>query len=206
MLKIQQDFVSADTDADGLVAGATGAGPWVPSTPQLDGGIAHPVTITNGTETDLSGILFTVVGSDADGNAVSAGVTGPTGATGAMVTSADYFAQVDSVTPGSDIGADSVDIGWVKASRTPRLDVDHRRVPFSVAFALIPAGGSPNFTLQHTYDRDNWFTHGSISGETTAQEGAYTTPVLGMRLTFAEPGTVQFRGVQDGVLDASAAR
>ena len=105
-------------------------------------------------------------------------LTGP-GAS-VSVTSTKYFLTLDSpVIPSATIGADTFDIGWAADSVSPWyfLDTMNQDAPFGLGFNVDVDSGSPTYSVQHTYGRSAVFTHSTVTGETTAQEGASTTPI-----------------------------
>ena len=58
--------------------------------------------------------------------------------------------------------------------------------PFNVGFGVI-VSGTVNYTVQHTFDDpavgfSTWFSHPTISSETTNQDGNYAFPVTGIKL------------------------
>lgn len=174
------------------VTGAT----WTLTATTTSDGLAHTVTVRNDTANNHSGKTITLVGTDADGLAVTETMAGPAGS--ATVTSTLYYATLTSVTVDATIGADTFDIGQGVASVTAfSLRPQVTKISnFVIGFGCTVSAGSPNYTLEHTYDGSAIFTHSSISGETTSQEGTYTTPVRAMRLKFSAAGTVVFTGFQ----------
>ncbi len=65
--------------------------------------------------------------------------------------------------------------------------------PFNVGFGVIVTG-TVDYTVQHTFDDPavgftTWFSHPTIAGETTNQDGNYAFPVTGIKV-LVNSGTV----------------
>lgn len=113
-------YTPAAVDTDGIVDGATGATSPVAQVGTSAGdGLAHQLNITS--VADLSGITFTITGTDADGLALTEAVTGPNATT---VETTGYFLTVTSVAISATLGANTVDIGWVDEFVTPTLPLN----------------------------------------------------------------------------------
>jgi hypothetical protein len=145
------DSVTPDDDAANNVSvgiGSTGAG----LTLTAAAASLSPVRlVTLKSTSDLSGITFTIVGTDRWGNAVSEVVTGPNNET---VTSKTAFATVTAITP-STSSASNVEAGWPIGGVTPwvlcgrSLGVD--QVP-EVTVSVLATAGSADGTLDVTLD------------------------------------------------------
>ena len=76
--------------------------------------------------------------------------------------------------------------------------------PFNVGFGVI-VDGTVNYTVQHTFDDPavgftTWFSHPTISSETTNQDGNYAFPVTGIKLLVnSGDGTATLKLVQAGI-------
>ena len=76
--------------------------------------------------------------------------------------------------------------------------------PFNVGFGVIVTG-TVTYTVQHTFDDpavgfSTWFSHPTISVETTNQDGNYAFPVTGIKLLVtAGDGTATLKLVQAGI-------
>lgn len=76
--------------------------------------------------------------------------------------------------------------------------------PFNVGFGVI-VSGVVDYTVQHTFDDPaagftTWFSHPTISGETTNQDGNYAFPVTGIKvLVNSGAGTATLKLVQAGI-------
>lgn len=187
---------SVAADLTGFASNATGASFTLTATSVSDG-LAHKVTVKNDTANDHSGKTLALVGTDADGNPQTETLTGP--GILATVTSSKYFKTLTSADPSATIGSDTFDIGYaadaVSATLRPIISLNRSNGIFNIGFG-VTISGTPNYTVQHTYDSATWFNHSSVAGETTAQEGAYTSPVAGIRLLWTAAGTATLTALQ----------
>lgn len=131
-------------DTDGLVNDATGAtSPLTQLTTGPGDGLAHQINITSGA--NLSGITFTLTGTDADDVALTEAVTGPNATT---VESTTYFKTVTSIAISATLGANTVDLGWVDEFVTPTVALNTYARGVS---ANIDVTGTINYTVQATH-------------------------------------------------------
>lgn len=188
---------SVALNATGFASNVTGASFALSATTVSDG-LAHLVTVKNDSATDHSGKTVALVGTDADGRPQTETLTGPAGT--ATVTSTKYFKSLTSVTPSATIGADTFDIGYSAASVSPTFwpinEAKRMLGSFNIGFGCTVDAGTPTYTVQHTYDGLTWFNHATVAAETTSQEGSYTSPVAGIRLSWAAAGTVSMVALQ----------
>ena len=76
--------------------------------------------------------------------------------------------------------------------------------PFNVGFGVI-VSGTVDYTVQHTFDDpavgfSTWFSHPTITGETTNQDGNYAFPVTGIKLLVnSGSGTATLQLVPAGI-------
>lgn len=76
--------------------------------------------------------------------------------------------------------------------------------PFNVGFGVIVTG-TVDYTVQHTFDDPavgftTWFSHASVAGETTNQDGNYAFPVTGVKvLVNSGTGTATLKLIQAGI-------
>lgn len=76
--------------------------------------------------------------------------------------------------------------------------------PFNVGFGVV-VSGTVDYTVQHTFDDPSvgfstWFSHPTIAGETTNQDGNYAFPVTGIKLLVnSGSGTATLKLVQAGI-------
>lgn len=141
------DINPANVSLTGFASNVTGATFTLTANDSGDG-LAHRVSIRNDAVTDHSGKTVTLVGTDADGKALTEVVTGPAGS--ATVESAGYFLTLTSATPSATIGADTFDIGWVDEVSTQTIPLDWRSE--SAAAINVDVTGTIDFTVQQTFD------------------------------------------------------
>ena len=76
--------------------------------------------------------------------------------------------------------------------------------PFNVGFGVVVTG-TVTYSVQHTFDDPavgftTWFSHPSVAGETTNQDGNYAFPVTGIKLLVtAGTGTATMNLIQAGI-------
>ena len=76
--------------------------------------------------------------------------------------------------------------------------------PFNVGFGVI-VSGTVDYTVQHTFDDpatgfSTWFSHPTIAGETTNQDGNYAFPVTGIKvLVNSGSGSATLKLIQAGI-------
>lgn len=76
--------------------------------------------------------------------------------------------------------------------------------PFNVGFGVI-VSGTVDYTVQHTFDDpavgfSTWFSHPTVAGETTNQDGNYAFPVTGIKvLVNSGTGSATLKLVQAGI-------
>lgn len=193
MLKYEIVAVSAAQDTDNIANNVTAASgvAFTLITDETSDGLAHKLIITpSGSVTGN----YTITGLDADGTAQSE--TLATNTTNA-VTSVKHYATSIVVTAPAGLGAETVDIGWTAASQTGMIHPRLSTAPaFNLGFGCSVEAGTPTYTVTHTYNGTTWYDHATVAAETTSQEGAYTSPVAGIRLTFTAAGSVTLTGYQ----------
>lgn len=179
-------YSPAAEDTDGLVNDATGATtPLSQLTTGPADGLAHQVNITS--SANLSGITFTLTGTDADGVALVEAVTGPNNTT---VESTGYFKTVTSIAISSTLGANTVDLGWVDEFVTPTIPFNWY---FSEASVRTVVSGTINYTAQQTFGKmrtreaDGPFdwsdsTDTDLVAATASQVSTFDKPITGFRL------------------------
>ena len=139
------DIDVADADLTGFASNVTGASFTITTTATTDG-LAHQVSIRNDTANDHSGKTVTLVGTDANGKALTEVVTAP--GVSATVESTGYFKTLTSATPSATIGADTFDIGWVDEVASVTYPLDHVS-PYACAIH-VDVTGTLDFTVQET--------------------------------------------------------
>lgn len=147
-------YTPAAVDTDGIVDGATGAtSPIAQVGTSAGDGLAHQLNLTSAA--NLSGITFTITGTDADGLALTESIAGPNATT---IETTEYFRTVTSIAISATLGANTVDIGWVDEFVTPTLPmaytVDRAQVSVKVT-------GTINYSVQQTLSDLRAITAGS---------------------------------------------
>lgn len=76
--------------------------------------------------------------------------------------------------------------------------------PFNVGFGVLVTG-TVDYTVQHTFDDpavgfSTWFSHPTVAGESTNQDGNYAFPVTGIKvLVNSGSGTATLKLIQAGI-------
>lgn len=76
--------------------------------------------------------------------------------------------------------------------------------PFNVGFG-VEVTGTVNYTVQHTFDDpavgfSTWYSHPTVAGQTTNQDGNYAFPVTGIKvLVNSGAGTATLKLIQAGI-------
>lgn len=148
-------------------------------------GLGRIIVIVDSDTDTQSDVTFTIVGTDAQDNAITDVVTGP--GSGLTVASAKYFKTVSSVTvSAAQGGTEKVDIG----TRGTTLSAVSKAYPLNSRDSVAPMvsvniTGTLNFTVQQTYS--NLLTTTDASGTiiwedvtALASKSADTTAQLGI--------------------------
>lgn len=148
-----------------------------------------------------SGITFTFIGTDADGNEQTQTVAG-TNATNSDTTK--YFKTITSITK-SGATAGAIVVGNLITSVSPTLRFDTGINPFNVSLNAELVSGTATFTAEITYGDDNayhalWVDHATISAKSATFAGTQTSPIPAARikLTASSSGVVKLRSIQAG--------
>jgi hypothetical protein len=191
----------------------TGGSPFVLNGSLVSGGVATIDTATaansatgrrvviaySGTDT-----TFVIVGTNASGNQITDTVTGSGGAAQSNLD----FVTVTSITPAGSITAATAGTNGVGSS--PWITLNWRGYsPLNIGMAIELVTGAANFTVQHTYDDPNnleagvlfplAFNSPIINGASANMDGAYTTPIVAVRLLInSGTGELRARFVQAG--------
>ena len=97
------------SDTDSLFSGSNISANTSLGTPISHSVLGGTISILTDGGGDQSSTVFTVVGTDMAGNAITENITG--GASGVSVSGTSVFKTVTSITPGSTVGSGKVDIG-----------------------------------------------------------------------------------------------
>lgn len=153
--------------------------------------LAHKITIHGNAATNHSGKTFTITGTNANGEPQTETIAGPNGV--ATKTSTKYFLSVTSITVDATTGADTFDMGWTADAVSPWSFINDTWQPPGLGFGCSVDSGSPTYGVEQQYGDGVAFTHATVTGETTAQEGGYTYPVRAIRLIWSAAGGVTLR-------------
>ena len=140
------DIDVADESLTGFASNVTGATWTLTNTTPTDG-LAHQVSIRNDAAVNHSAKTATLVGTDADGKALTETINLPN--TSATVESTKYFKTLTSITPSATIGTDTMDIGWVDEVSSQTIPIDWRS-PYAMNIS-VDVTGTLNFTVQQTF-------------------------------------------------------
>lgn len=180
----RRTFTAAAASLTGHASNVTGAS-WAIATAGAGDGLAHHVTIRNDSATNHSGKTVTLVGTGANGEALTETLAAP--GSSATVTSTKAFKTLDSATPSATIGADTFDIGWAATGHTPWVDLNPDKIPFAATVAVYLASGSLGYDGQYTVDSPPTedsvsFNHASMTGASASAAVSILHPVTGFRV------------------------
>jgi hypothetical protein len=151
-------------------------------------GLAHIIIVTNDSATDHSAKTLVLVGTDADGNALTETMAAPAGST--TSSSTYHYLTLTSTTPSATIGADTFDIGMTGVSVSNCVPMNWRANPFSVGL-LMDITGTINVTAQHTFgdvwstiqpEKLTWMPHATIVSKTADTDSNYAYPIRATRV------------------------
>lgn len=166
--------------------------------------IGRRVIITSGGND--SGINWVVVGTNSTGNAITDTFAGSNG--GAAQSNLD-FVTVTSITPSGAVASTAI-AGTNGVGSSPWSVLNwNGYAPMNVGMAVELVSGAANFTIQHTYDDPNNLLGGAafplafnspvINGASATIDGAYTTPIVAVRLLInSGTGLLRARFLQAG--------
>jgi hypothetical protein len=180
----RRTYTAAAASLTGHASNVTGAA-WVIATAGAADGLAHHVTIRNDSATNHSAKTIVLVGTGANGEALTETLAAP--GTSATVTSTKAFKTLTSATPSATIGADTFDIGWAATGHTPWVDLRPNVEHFAASAAVYLVSGSLNFDGQHTYDHPPTedsvvFNTSALTAKTATTDASYTAPITGFRV------------------------
>jgi len=208
MRPFEIDVDPANVDPNGICAAITGAGPWTIADAEFVAagpadGLAHRLNLTSAQ--NLIAITFTLVGTDADGNALTEAILGPNATT---VETVSYFATVTSVTASATLGANTMDIGWVDEVMTKTYPINWRaadaatyasNVTGTVNYTVQEAFGNV-FTLTNPAQDTIWYGLSALTSKTTdlASEGTrHATAVRLITTSYTDTAEIQLQVVQN---------
>jgi hypothetical protein len=180
----RRTYTAAAASLTGHASNVTGAA-WVIATAGAADGLAHHVTIRNDSATNHSAKTIVLVGTGANGEALTETLAAP--GTSATVTSTKAFKTLTSATPSATIGADTFDIGWAATGHTPWVDLRPNVEHFAASAAVYLVSGSLGFDGQHTYDSPPTedgvaFNTSALTAKSASTDASYTAPITGFRV------------------------
>ncbi len=189
------------SDADYISTTESITTPWAL---QLDGVLTFdtPQHVTITTTSDETGETFTVTGTDRYGNVMTEELAGPNAT---VVAGTKNFKTITSIVGTAD--ATGVTAGVDGTCESQWYILNYRGSDFNVGIGC-ELSGTATYAVQHTFDdcfangfvEDDAtvYTHSTLSGETTNQDGNYTNPPAAIRLavTAHTSGTVTMKVIQ----------
>lgn len=174
--------VASTTAFNAQTFNSTGAAT-APTTTDTTDGLAHYVTLTSPAQATLAGITFTILGTDADGHAVTDAVTGP--ASASTTTSTKFFKTITTITPSATMGALVLSIGIAVTAITPTIPLTN-----SVAAAgmTVAVTGTVNYTMYETFA--NVYAHDANTVSTTISALAAKTTTLSANSSVSATGVL----------------
>jgi VCBS repeat-containing protein len=166
---------------------------------------SQPQHVTIWNAGDDTGDTFTVTGTDRYDNAMTEDITGANASTAAGTKN---FKRVDIISS-SGASTGDVEAGCDGTCESGWHVINYRGPDFNVAIGC-ELSATATYSIQHTFtnvqtvsfreDDATVYTHSTISGETTNQDGNYTNPPVAVRLavTAHTSGTVSFTIVHAG--------
>ena len=135
-------------------------------------------------------VTFTARGEDRYGNAMTDAITGVNA--GTSTTQSKNLAWLDRITA-SAASANAVEGGVTGVCESGWFLLNYRGPDFNVAIGCaLNATGNLTYAMQHTFDNilatgfveddATVYTHATLTGETTNQDGNYTNPPTATRL------------------------
>lgn len=164
---------------------------------------ARRILLTSGSSD--TGITFTVVGTNRDGNPQTETITG--GATTASTT--QDFLTVSSVTHSGSV-AGTLTIGTNGVASSQWCVVNYHTTPVNIGIG-VTVTGTVNFTVEYTYDNPNAPFSGTfptawsvtaLASKAVNTDGSINEPVYAYRVTqnsFSSGGTIKMIGIQAGL-------
>ena len=171
--------ITALTTAYATAVTSTGAALTLAATAPTDS-LGHLTTLTSPGANDLRGVNFTIVGTDADGNAQTEVLAGANSST--TVTGLKYFKTVTSVTPSATMATKVTDIGIGAVSVSPSIPLEWRSIV--AAIHDVDVTGTINFTVQETFDKIYDL------GGAACDWGAYSSGLTSKTATTAAAGMI----------------
>ena len=152
---------------------------------------------------NLSGVNFTVVGTDDSGQSVTETIAGPNAG---VAATAENFRTVTQISV--DGAVTDVEAGTNGVGASQEVPMDRGPSPLNASLAILVTG-TVDVTAQYTFDDVfaqnsgpfQWFDHTDLTNVTTNDEAALVAPVKAVRLlTNSGTGTARFEVNQAGII------
>lgn len=203
-------------DADGICLAQTTAGAGaliingalldLPATMQASTrvvlpGVQRTVSITSAA--DLSGVDFTITGTDLRGATVTETLAGPDTSPTVVYTTAEFH-TITNVTVDDAVGT-NVTVGTGTTGQTNWMVLDDFISPFNVGLG-VTVTGTIDYDVQYTFDNVQAttspvaFTHPDLDGKTASADGNFAFPcrAVQMLVNSSTDGTAVFTVAQAG--------
>ena len=201
MRPITISYTPLDDNTTYFKDGATGAGPFTPTTLATTDNLAHVVSLTS--TADLHLIDMTLTGTDADGFAQTEVVAGPNNNT---VYGTKYFRSLSSVAAASTLGANTMGIGIKDVCVSQTVPINRLQSSFSDT-QDVAITGTTNYTVQYTNQELylasppvlTWYAHASLTTKTASAASSLTAPFTALRLlinSLTAGATLVFTSIQ----------
>lgn len=159
--------------------------------------LAAPGQVTLTSTGALTGINFTLVGTDYRGWTVSEILAGPGNNT---VTSVNSYATITSITSSATVGT-NITAGNAASGSSPVVPIDTYANPSDISLG-VEITGTANVTVQYTVDNVfvttsldalNWISHANLTGLSASAYGTLISSVGAVRMiTNSGTGSVTF--------------
>ena len=132
---------------------------------------------------NISGVDFTITGTDENDDTLSEVITGPNNAT---VTTTNYFKTITQVAVDGAVGTNT-SVGTTDEATSNHIPFNWRSREFQIGL-FVTVTGTINYTIQHTPDNllagqsPTWFDHDILASQTASDDSNYVLPVLGTRI------------------------
>lgn len=163
-------------------------------------GAAQKVRLTSGGND--SGITFTFVGTDADGNVQSETVAG-TSASNSDTTK--FYKTITAITASAAV-ATTIIVGNLIASVSPTLKINTSMNPVNFNLLTQLISGTATWGMDYTFDEaktvnNTWIADSTVTAKSANFESTWTKPISGLRLnlTASSSGVVALKVIQAGV-------
>lgn len=207
-ITLSLSLAAAVANSIALLQTTAGAGSLTLNGALASGGVATipiPSQVTLTSTGNISGVNFTITGTNYRGQAISEVLAGPNNNT---VTSVYTYATVTSITVNGAVGTNT-SVGNGQSGSSPVVPLDLYLTPFNVSLWAI-ATGTISYDVQYTEDdvfatsynpeTGNWVSLQGMDDATTSQQTILVSPVTAVRsLQNSGTGSLALRILQAGI-------